>query len=658
MTIKEALSSNIQRHWNFRKGTILEQTGSGGSEVFNGNPYFNNEGLCFNGDDSGDYIDSGATLDYDTNDFSVSCLVKINQFSDFDTIVDNRDSAGTNVGVEVRAQVTATKTIELFIDWGAVNSTVELGALDEGTWYHCVFTVDRSGNAIGYLNGVKITTTDISAQVAVDITNADNVLLGGGATQSVDGGISEIISWDIVLSEAQVAQLYTEALKEATLNHIPEKTNLPETAESTNANCVLDFNMGQDINVEDLTGGDTVSIEGGMDFVPGLFGKATSFESSGARAIQIASGGEVDNIFSGGGSAEAWINPLSDGGSNIGRLFDKTNWLLYTSNEASGMCKLTFIQRFENGGNVDGQWVTTNEVIKLNAWNHIIVNYDRDAAANNPTFIINGTSLTVGSGITEAATPDQDATADTADGLRIGNRSALDRSFDGMIDTVRLYSTTLTGAESTALYEEGKNKLNYYADGKDWNVSTGNVTAGWLENSNWWVRAGSVQVDDSNDGEESKQITAIAATRISVDSTQAYGQWEWDFYKDADSATLLMFMSGDRGEPTTANADQDGYAVQFTVGEGISFFAITNGVAGWSLFTVASATVPVDTWFTCKMTRDNTGSFSFYVNDVLVTAATGANPIADTTHHVSKYFNVVLNADNAMRNFRFSPVIA
>jgi hypothetical protein len=38
MSIKEQLSSNISGHWDFRRGTIADQSGNGNDGSFSGSP--------------------------------------------------------------------------------------------------------------------------------------------------------------------------------------------------------------------------------------------------------------------------------------------------------------------------------------------------------------------------------------------------------------------------------------------------------------------------------------------------------------------------------------------------------------------------------------------------------------------------------------------
>ena len=85
--------------------------------------------------------------------------------------------------------------------------------------------------------------------------------------------------------------------------------------------------------------------------------------------------------------------------------------------------------------------------ITLNAWNHVAVTYDGHTMA----FYVN--DVPVGSGTTATYTPVGGGE------MLVGNRAALDRTFDGRIDDLRLYSTALSAQEVRALYSQNRFQL-------------------------------------------------------------------------------------------------------------------------------------------------------------------------------------------------------
>jgi len=52
----------------------------------------------------------------------------------------------------------------------------------------------------------------------------------------------------------------------------------------------------------------------------------------------------------------------------------------------------------------------------------------------------------------------------------------------------------------------------------------------------------------------------------------------------------------------------------------------------------------IDQWYKFKITRSAIGEFTVYVDDVLVTAASGSNPVTDANHTASQY--LIVDMDN------------
>jgi len=209
----------------------------------------------------------------------------------------------------------------------------------------------------------------------------------------------------------------------------------------------------------------------------------TSRGSAGARTIQpaskcldfdgvgdgfaVAANAAIDNTWDSGGGAGGWIKPASDGGGDVGRIFDKTGWLIDTSSESGGEVSTRFIVAFSGAS---GSWSPTTARITLNVWTHILWTYDSDAVGNDPTLYINGSSVA----ITEALTPVGTRTADGV--LGIGNRqSDWNREFDGRLKDLAFWTGgEPTAAEVARFYNNGSSNLDL------------NNTPGLTAPSAWW----------------------------------------------------------------------------------------------------------------------------------------------------------------------------
>lgn len=201
----------------------------------------------------------------------------------------------------------------------------------------------------------------------------------------------------------------------------------------------------------------------------------------------------------------------------------------------------------------------------------------------------------------------------------LGLRADLD--FVGDVDWIRI--------------SEGS-QLDYYVDGKDWNESVGNVTAGFLENSSWVVDSGTYQIDDAGNANGTKQITNVAAGIISKNSSQAFGTFQMDFQLDTSTDTINWDFIWD---------GTNGYRLQI----GNDVYKITEIGVG----DVVTGTWTSDTdSHTAKVTRNAAGSLTLYLDGV----STGI-PASDLTVVTSTIQKVDADAGNAVRNFKFSPVI-
>ena len=178
------------------------------------------------------------------------------------------------------------------------------------------------------------------------------------------------------------------------------------------------------------------------------FGQNSQVFDGGATHADVSADATINNIFDGGGTVAVWVKVESDGGANTGRILDKrdsgSGWFILTLSEAGGACKIRFNQDFTTTAmRVD----TTTADVTLNTWTHIAVTYDSSSAATEPIMYIDGTALTIGSGLTEVLNSSGTAVSDASKDLTFANvASNLDRGFDGSMCDIRLYNSILSAA--------------------------------------------------------------------------------------------------------------------------------------------------------------------------------------------------------------------
>ena len=170
--------------------------------------------------------------------------------------------------------------------------------------------------------------------------------------------------------------------------------------------------------------------------------------------VNCGSDVRIANIFDGGGTVSAWINPKSEGEASLGKIYKKGNgWMFYVREESAGEAKISYYYVFSDN---DGFWKTESRVIKIGVWTQVAVSYDSGNVANNPTIYINGVNYTVGNGLTEIYTPVGTRISESGDNLYLGNRSDVTHTFDGNMTDMCLYSRILSGIEIQRIYDRTK----------------------------------------------------------------------------------------------------------------------------------------------------------------------------------------------------------
>ena len=162
--------------------------------------------------------------------------------------------------------------------------------------------------------------------------------------------------------------------------------------------------------------------------------------------ITISADSDINDIWDGGGTASAWIYPV-DVGSTGGRIFTKTKWLLYM---ATGGTKLAYT--FDHATS-DASGVTTNAVLTVGEWAHVVMTYNDDNPATQPLIYVNGEEVAVTENSPEG---EGSYVTDASYDLLIGNNTDGTRTFHGAITEVSLWTSVLTQAQVNELYNDGK----------------------------------------------------------------------------------------------------------------------------------------------------------------------------------------------------------
>lgn len=170
---------------------------------------------------SSQYIDAGndASLYPGTSDMSYSFWFKSDSLSGYKTIFSQGATDLNALAKSDKAIFITTLGDELRIfvaadigAWAIDQSNTAFNTSNAnfvaGNWYHIVFTFDRDGDGVIYVNGVANATQAVNgSSTSVDIVSNDNTIIGGVA-YDFDGKIDEVAIWNTALSSDAVQEIY------------------------------------------------------------------------------------------------------------------------------------------------------------------------------------------------------------------------------------------------------------------------------------------------------------------------------------------------------------------------------------------------------------------------------------------------------------------
>lgn len=158
-------------YWDFRSGTIDDLVGSNDG-TFVSTPYFNREGLNFDGVD--DYIDCGNNASLNVDAITVSAWVKHTTAEAWVTIV-ARGAGGVEQPFGLLSGA-AAQYYSVVRTSGGASSTYWGFTPSANTWYHIVFSYDSVNGMETYVNGVPKNTA--AANGTIDYSATTKLTIG------------------------------------------------------------------------------------------------------------------------------------------------------------------------------------------------------------------------------------------------------------------------------------------------------------------------------------------------------------------------------------------------------------------------------------------------------------------------------------------------
>ena len=150
-----------------------------------------------------------------------------------------------------------------------------------------------------------------------------------------------------------------------------------------------------------------------------------------------------------------------------------------------------------------------------------------------------------------------------------------------------------------------------------------------------------------------KYLECTVAGTIATLSTQAFGTYEFDFYKGTDGSDLIVYFISDN--PTLGT--ENGYRFLFQNNEAVQIVLKTNGTTVPNKLVSATSYLNNTQWYHFKLTRTKAGTFTLWIDGILVVTNQGSNPFTDLTHVVSNYSFLSLIAGDRVANFNYKDEI-
>jgi len=180
--------------------------------------------------------------------------------------------------------------------------------------------------------------------------------------------------------------------------------------------------------------GRNATIAGGV-FTNGFISNALWFTSSTSDATYAAQQSNQVTVA-------AWVRSDTVGGGTLPVILGTPSFRLYFRFNGANTNTLAFATY----DSVNGDFNCGNSAVGLGTWYHVAASYDRSVLPNRPTFYVNGRKMP-----TIVLTPPSGTPPPLSGTGYIGNSSATNRAWNGLIDDLRIYDRILSDAEVQVL---------------------------------------------------------------------------------------------------------------------------------------------------------------------------------------------------------------
>ena len=348
------------------------------------------------------------------------------------------------------------------IFWGWLDATGHIGiskwdtpsakssvAINDGMFHHVVLTRESSSGAYKiYIDGVLDTTgTTGAGDVGTSFSSIGRIEDTGGTPEYLEADLDEIMVFNSILSDAEVAGIYTNQLAGNNYDgssrvcidsplvewHFDEPSWSGTSGEVVDSQGTLNATAVNGAN----TGGSNPAIAGN----PGTCRYGT-FDGT-DDYVDLSGMPELSGSF----TISAWIYANEIG--NDQRIFaddqNNSNGFAFSLGDP-GDGRLRFFSRSVNPTSAD----TQNSVIVAGRWHHVAAVHD--AAAMTRQIYVDGTAVTLTGGVTAQSYTgtwgvDPGAASIGGENNSAGSEAVPNWRFNGNIDEVRVYVSALSASQ-------------------------------------------------------------------------------------------------------------------------------------------------------------------------------------------------------------------
>lgn len=649
MSIIEKLKSEgkITVYYDFRAGHANDLSGNARHATLTGKIGKSDKGLALLGDGTNDNSASVPLAAFPGTDGTILCFNKIsNPYSTAVTRLWGTDHTGGS-NFEFRAYAIST-SVNLGIPNGSglKVSTYTTQEIPEIVCWNWDYDGTTNTTAKVYLNGILADTDVFAGPIIVPDVS---FLIGKWGSDIFDGDVYSFICISRALTQTEIAELSAEIRNLKFPSKVVSKAKssykvIPET------NMLGGYNF-KPINNKILNVGSVGAAADGT-LSPGVWGErkvigdylsfngTTGYVDCGANyAI-----GTSDYSFSG------WIR-IKDAGV--------VQTICATKTGATATPGYMF--RTDTSGNLSayisfgGGYVLSNQrstgALVANAWYHVAWTLDR---SGNSTFYING----------QADGTPEDISSFSASNLTNNNNftfGLMSASTFGALDiaSFKIHNKCLTADEVANDFDKSNNFIRFKTDwGAVQSTATeGGVTAQYLSNTPFQHgnTSGRYKISmDTVGGELCKVIECTTAGFLYADMRKynnpvanTGGKWEFWLKQDSSGSTFPQILFS-AAFPLVWNAGtQFAYYLRVTSGQYAQLARIDAG-SDTVLMRNAASSISAGSWNKYTITRDYLGNFTVWINDVLLVATAGTNPVQDVTYADLAYMTIEIDAGDKM----------